>query len=187
MKRTAAMIAIALLVAGCGSGSRNSSPTAQQPLPNATTKTATSPTTSNQQIAAKHDTRPMLRAAVRAALAANHNLAIKVLWTNRLPATARHSTRGPALAELAKSAKDRHKKGLRVRMIRDEYTVISIALDPTLVKATAVAKWDQRVVPSHSNGTPLGRAVSLQERARIELRRAGSSGSFVVWKVTLVK
>jgi hypothetical protein len=129
----------------------------------------------------------MLRAAVRAALAANHKLAIRVLWTNRIPLTAGKSTRGPALAELTASAKDREKKGVRVRMIRDDYRIISIELDVTKAHATAFAEWDQRVVPSNPNGTPRGRAVSLRERARVELRRVRNSQNFVVWKVTLVK
>jgi hypothetical protein len=188
VRRTAVIVATALLFAGCGSGSRNnSSPTTQQTLPSGTSTAGTAPTSSSQKATTKQDPRATVRDAVRLALAANHQLATRVLWTNRLPATAARSTRGPALAELAASAKDRHRKGLRVRMIRDNYTVISIAFGPTLARATAFANWDQRVVPSRPNGTPLGRAVSLHERARIELRRVGSSRSFVVWKVTLVK
>jgi hypothetical protein len=187
VKRTAAMIAIALLVAGCGSSSRNSSPTAQQPLPHVMTETATSPTTSNQQIAAKHDTRAMLRTAVRMALAANHRLAIRVLWTNRLPANAARSTRGPALVGMRSSARDRQSRSVRVRMIRDDYRIASIRLGPSLVTATAVAQSIQTVVPSYLDGRPRGRSIQLHERARIVLRRLGTSGRFVVWSIALLK
>ena len=187
MKRTALTVVIALLLAGCGGGSRQSSPTMQRSASSATTTAPVAPTTSTQLARTKQKTPATLRAAVRAALAANHSLAIRVLWTNHIPVTARQSTRGPALAELAASAKDRETKGVRVRMIRDEYRIISIGVDATKASATAFAEWNQRVVPSHPNGTPLGRAVSLRERARIALRRVGNSQSFVVWKVTLVK
>jgi uncharacterized protein YceK len=187
MKRVFLTLATALLLAGCGGGSRHNGPTTQQTVTSTTTTAGTFSTTSTQQAPAKHNARKTLRAGVRAALAVNHKLAIKVLWTNRIPVTARQSTRGPALAELAASAKDREKKGVRVRMIRDDYRIISIGLDATKAHATAFAEWNQRVVPSHLNGTPRGPAVSLRERARIELRRVGNSQSFVVWKVTLIK
>lgn len=187
MKRTVLTVATILLLAGCGGSSRHSSPTTQQSMASATTTAAAAPTTSTQLATTKQDTRATLRAAVRAALAANHKLAIRVLWTNRIPVTAGQSTRGPALAELAASAKDREKKGVRVRMIRDGYRIISIGLAATKTHATAFAEWDQRVVPSHLNGTPRGGAVLLRERARVELRRVGTLQSFVVWKVTLVK
>ena len=186
MKRTALTLTTALLLAGCGGSSHQSSPTGQQSSPSATTTAALVPT-STQPATTKQNTRAALRAAVRVALAANHSLAIRVLWTNRIPVTARQSTRGPALSELAASAKDREKKGVRVRMIHDDYRIISIGLAVTKASATALAEWDQRVVPSHPDGTPLGQAVSLRERARIELRRVENSQRFVVWKVSLVK
>jgi hypothetical protein len=72
-------------------------------------------------------------------------------------------------------------------MIRDDYRITSIRLDATKARATAFAVWDQRVVPSRPDGTPVGQAVSLRERARVELRRDNTSQRFVVWKVTLVK
>jgi uncharacterized protein YceK len=184
VKRTVLTVASALLLAGCGSSSRQSNPTTQQSVPSATTTVSTG---STQQVGTKHHTRETLRAEVRAALLANHHLAIQVLWTNRVPASALHSTRGPALAEMAASAKNRERKGIRVRMLHDVYRVLSIRLGATKMTATAFAEWDQRVVPSHPNGTPFGRAVLLRERARIELRRVDTPRSFVVWKVTLVK
>jgi len=184
VKRTALIIAMVLLVPGCGGGSRKASTTVQS-VPSVTT-TSAAPTTAGEPSSTPQNTRTTLRAAVRTALAANHRLAIKVLWTNRIPVTAGQSTRGPALAELTASASDRAKKGVRVRMIRDDYRIISIRLAATRARATALAQWNQRVVPSHLDGTPRGRAVSLRERARVELRRVGSSQRFVVWRVTLV-
>jgi len=72
-------------------------------------------------------------------------------------------------------------------MIHDEYRIVSIAFGPSLASATAVAQSIQTVVPSHLNGHPLGRSVRLNERARIVLRRLGTSESFVVRRITLLK
>jgi hypothetical protein len=186
VKRIALVSAVALLLAGCGNGGGHSSPPTQQSLSNVPS-TATAPTTSTQSVATTRTVRATVRDAIRAALAANHSLAIRVLWTNQIPLTARQSTRGPALAEMEASARDRQKKGIRVRMIHDDYRIISIVFGAAKTTANALAAWDQRVVPSHSDGTPLGRPVTLHERARIQLRRADDSRNFVVWKVTLVK
>lgn len=185
MKRIALVTAIGLLLAGCGNGTRSSGKSTQQSVP--AVATTTTPSTTSTQPAKKQVVRATSRAAVRSALAANHSLAIKVLWTNSVPATAQKSTRGPALTEMAASAKNRQKKGIRVRMIHDNYRIVSIDFGAAEMTAHALAVWNQRVVPSHSDGTPLGRPVTLHERARIELRRADSSQNFVVWKVTLVK
>lgn len=187
MKRIALTVATALLLAGCGGSSRHSSPTTQQLVPSTTTTAGVASTTSTQQMVAKHDARETLRAGVRAALLANHHLALRVLWTNHVPASAPRSTRGPALAGMSASAHDRQNRGVRVRMIRDRYRIASIAFGPSLAGATAVAQSIQTVVPSHLNGHPLGRSVRLNERARIVLRRLGTSNSFVVWRITLLK
>lgn len=186
MKRAALITAIALSLAGCGGGGHQS----RQSTPSSTARTTTTAATVSTSPAERTTTEQVdatLRTAVRAALAANHTLAIRVLWTNRIPSAARDSTRGPALAELTASAKNREEKGIRVRMIHDTYRVIWIHLGRTRTHPTALAEWDQRVVPSHLNGTPRGGAVSLRERARIELRPADAATSFVVWRVTLVK
>jgi hypothetical protein len=71
-------------------------------------------------------------------------------------------------------------------MIRDEYRILSVRLDSRKTRASAVAEWTQRVVPSRLDGSPMGRSLALHERARIELRRASPS-RFVVWKVTLAR
>jgi uncharacterized protein YceK len=187
MKCVFLTLATALLLAGCGGGSRHNSPTTQQTVTSTTTTAGTVSTTSTQQTPAKHNARKTLLAGVRAALLANHHLAIRVLWTNRVPTSAVHSTRGSALAGMRASARDRQGRGVRVRMVHDDYRIVSIALGPSLASATAVAQSIQTVVPSHLDGRPLGRSVRLNERARIVLRRLGKSRSFVVWRITLLK
>jgi hypothetical protein len=138
--------------------------------------------TSNQQAS-----EATLRQGVRTALAANHRLAIYVLWHNSLPHWASSSTRGPALSSLRQAGAAREKRGVRVRLSRDEYRVLSIRLDPSYTKAMAVARGTQRVRPYGLSGKPLGQTVLLDERARIELHRVGSSTRFVVWKVALIR
>ena len=187
MKRVFLTLATALLLAGCGGGSRHNSPTTQQTVTSTTTTAGTFSTTSTQQAPAKHNARKTLLAGVRAALLANHHLAIRVLWTNRVPASAPRSTRGSALAGMSASARDRQSRGVRIRMIHDEYRIVSIAFGPSLASATAVAQSIQTVVPSHLNGRPLGRSVRLNEQARFVLCRLGTSESFVVWRITLLK
>jgi hypothetical protein len=128
-----------------------------------------------------------LHDGVVAALHANHKLAIRVLWTNQVPATASRSTRGPALAGMRASAKGRQRQKVRVRMLHDDYRIISIRLDPSYASAIAVVQANQKELPSAFDGKPLGRALELRERARIELHRIGSSRSFVVWRLTLLQ
>ena len=164
----------ALLLAGCGNAN---SKTTNNAKTNAT----------SQPVASGKPTAADLRHGVLIALRANHKLAVGVLWTNKVPANAKRSTRGPALAGIRASANDRQRKRLRVRMLHDDYRIISIRLDPSYTSAIAVVQSTQKVVPSQLNGKPLGRSVELHERARIDLHRIGSSRSFVVWRLTLLK
>jgi hypothetical protein len=187
MRRLAVILGLALLVTGCGGGSHESSNTQTAAGPSSTTTVAATATAKVQSDRPKRTNRATAQAAVRAALAENHRLVTRALWTNHVPPTAQRSTRGPALAALIASANDRTKKRIRVRMLRDDYQVLSVQLAPKEAQATAVAEWNQRVQPSHLDGRPLGRAVALHERARIQLRRATPQVTFVVWKVTLVK
>lgn len=159
----AAMLALA---AGCGGGGK----------PAATTLRAT--TTAQTSVT-------QLRNAVRQALKADDRLSGYVLWTNRVPAWATRSTRGPALAALRKSAEDRRKRGIRVRTLVDTLKISSINLDPSYTKATAVVRSIQRVRPYHG-AKPSGRAVKLDERAKVELHRIGASDRFVVWRVRVL-
>ena len=125
------------------------------------------------------------RSEVGAALHANHELAVGVLWRDHVPASARRSTLGPALAAMRASASERWQAELRVRMLRDLYRVVSIRLDPSHGSATAVVLSKQTLVPSRLDGRARGAPVELEERARIELRRIGSPGRFLVWRLTL--
>jgi hypothetical protein len=111
---------------------------------------------------------------------------VYVLWNNMVPPWAERSTRGPALGGLRAAAADRKRRGIRVRLISDRFQIDSIRLDPSYAEATAIARGRQRVRPHHLNGKPAGRAVVLNEKARIELRRVGRTNRFVVWRVKLL-
>jgi hypothetical protein len=169
--RPAALAAITLtlaLAAGCGGGGKSA----------ATSTTTSTPTNTTQASAAE------LKTAVRQALRADDRLSGYVLWSNRVPAWASRSTRGPALAALRRSAADRRKRGIRIRTLTDRLQVTSITLDPSYTKATATVRSVQRVQPYH--GTKPGRAVKLDERAKVELRRLRASRRFVVWSVRVL-
>lgn len=127
-----------------------------------------------------------LRQAVHRALDGNLRLSVFVLWNNRIPPWAELSTRGPALKALRAAARNRRERGIRVRLVLNRRDIRSIRLDPSYVSATAIVLDRQRVQPSRRNGRPLGRAVTLKERARYELRRIGDSDRFVVWRVVLL-
>ncbi len=163
-----AILTLILLLTGCGSGSNDSAPTTTQ-----TTTTATNPTAA-------------LKRGVRSALNENRRLSIYVLWNNKIPAWATHSTRGPALNSLKTAAQTRRKRGIRVRVLKDERRVQSLRLDPSYLHATATVVDQQRLQPSRPNGTPLGRVVKLREKARYELRRVGRTDRFVVWNVVVL-
>ena len=126
-----------------------------------------------------------LEDAVRQVLRRNDRLSGYVLWSNRVPTWATQTTRGPALATLRESAADRRKRGVRIRTLASRLEVSSIALDPSYTRATAVVRSIQRVRP-YRGGKPSGRAVKLDERASVELRRLGSSDRFVVWRVRVL-
>jgi hypothetical protein len=113
------------------------------------------------------------------------NVSVFVLWHNRVPAWASRSTGGPALNSLRAAASTRRSRGVRARVLSDRRRVVSLKLDPSYTKATAVVVDRQRVQPSDRKGRPLGRVVVLNERATYELRRIGSSARFVVWRVVL--
>jgi outer membrane murein-binding lipoprotein Lpp len=174
MKRmgTFALVVSSVALAGCSSGSHQAN------------STTTSPSTSGATTSTQPDAQALDRAA-RAALDANHKVSIFVLWHNRVPAWASRSTGGPALASLRSAAVTRRSRGVRARLLSDRRRVVSLKLDPSYTSATAVVVDRQRVQPSGRNGKPLGRTVVLNERATYELRRIGSSGRFVVWRVVL--
>jgi hypothetical protein len=168
MMRRLGPVLIALLVAiGAGCDGGNGEVETQPPTTTTTSQTG----------------RAALERSVRQALRENNRLSGYVLWSNRIPGWATRSTRGPALAALRRSAADRRKRGIRVRTLTSRLEITSIDLDPSYTSATAVVRSVQRVRP-YEGGKPSGRAVKLDERARVELRRLGSSERFVVWKLS---
>ena len=170
MIRLATLTLVLVLVVGCGSTSRKH--TAAK-----TTTVATAPSVTASD----------LRNGVVVALRADHKLAVRVLWTNQVPPTATQSTGGPALAGMRASANGREKQQIRVRMLHDVYRIISIQLDPSYTAATAVAQSNQNLRLSYLDGRPTGRATEINERARIDLHRVGTSSRFVVWRLTVLK
>jgi hypothetical protein len=168
MMRRLAPILIALLVAvGAGCDGGNGGVETQPPTTTTSSETG----------------RAALQRAARRALQENDRLSGYVLWFNRIPHWATRSTRGPALAALRTSAAERRQRGIRVRTLASRLEVTSMDLDPSYTRATAILRSVQRVRP-YEGGKPSGRAVKLDERARVELRRLGSSERFVVWKLS---
>jgi hypothetical protein len=170
MTRRLAPVLVAILVAiaaGCDGGDGE-------------VVTQTSPPTTSPQTG-----EAALKDGVRQALRDNDRLSGYVLWSNRVPAWATRSTRGPALATLRRSADDRRTRGIRLRTLLNRLEITSIELDPSYTTATAVVRSIQRVRP-YSGGKPLGRAIKLNERATVELRRLGAAGRFVVWRVRVL-
>jgi len=157
---------LAAIAAGCNGGNEK---VATQPPATTTSETTTA----------------TLESGVRQALRENDQLSGYVLWNNRVPAWAMRSTRGPALVTLRQSAADRRRRGIRVRTLVNRLEITSIKVDPSYTKATAVVRSVQRVRP-YRGGKPIGRAVKLDERANIELRRVGTSSRFVVWRVRVL-
>lgn len=170
MTRRLGAVLIALLLAiaaGCDGGDGE---VATQPPP-----TTTSPEAGEAA----------LESAARQAMQMNDRLSGYVLWFNRLPTWATRSTRGPALATLRESAADRRARGIRIRTLASRLEITSIDLDPSYTRATAVVRSIQRLRP-YRGGAPIGRAIRLDERATVELRRVGSSDRFVVWRVRVL-
>ena len=161
------LVAVAALAAGCG-GANGS--------------TATTSMTTRTDTKAETITTATLKAGVRTAIRANVHLSTYVLWHNQIPKWAAQSTRGPALKALRSAAAARKKQGIQIKNLSGGYTVSSITLSPSYATATAVVKSHQRVAP-YSAGRRLGRAITENDHARIQLHRLGSSGRFVVWKV----
>jgi len=155
------------LLTGCGGDNDDPAPPSTQ-----TATTAPNPTAA-------------LKREARSALSENRRLSIYVLWNNKIPAWSTHSTRGPALDSLRTAAQNRRKRGIRVYVLKDERRVVSLQLDPSYLRATATVVDEQRLQPSRRNGSPLGRVVSLNEKARYVLRRIGRTNRFVVWNVVV--
>jgi hypothetical protein len=106
-----------------------------------------------------------------------------VLWTNTIPVTATRSTGGPALASLRSAAAGRRKQGIRIRTLSEQTVFLSIKLNRSNSLATVVVRARETLAP-YQAGKRLGRAISLDERARLELRRSDHTNRFRVWNVT---
>ena len=160
-----------LVAAGCGGSS-----------------SAAKPHSSTQEPARTSDATgaAVLDDAARKALRQNYTLSLYVLWHNELPAWARQSTRGPALAGLRSSAEGRKKRGIHIRVLDRKFTIVALKLDPSYTRATATVQSRQHVRPYRSSH-PLGQATKLDERAHIELRRIDNTSRLIVWKVELLK
>ncbi len=167
MSKTAVIgcIAIALVAAGCGGGGSHAGMSTSTPT--ATTDRASEPA--------------RLENAVRVAVKQNFKLSLYVLWHNEIPAWASRSTGGPALAALRASAVTRAGRNIRIRPITTQLRIQEIRLDPSYATATAVADSKQRVRP-YEAGKPQSKLIALHERARLTLKRVGSSERFIVWK-----
>lgn len=164
---TVVIVLLLVVAAGCDGGDGE---VGTQP------PTATTSTTSSDAA---------LRDAVRQALRRNDRLSGYVLWRNRVPTWATQTTRGPALLTLRQSAADRRKRGVRIRTLANTLEISSIELDPSYTTATATVRSIQRIRPYRS-GKPAGRAVKVDERADVELRRLDASNRFVVWRVRVL-
>ncbi len=168
MRRLGPVLIALLVVVGAGCDGGNDEAATEPPQTTTTSETG----------------KAALERAVRSALDQNRRLSVYVLWNNRIPTWAKQSTRGPALLALRDAAADRRKRGVRVRLLSDRFQILSIRLEPSFTEATAIARGRQRVRPYGWNGKPIGRAVELNEQARVELRRLGATDRFVVWRVT---
>lgn len=160
-----------LLLAGCG-GSTTATPSAHT--------TATTTTTTRAQTVASGA--GVLRRAVVAAIDADHKTSNRALWTNTVPARPA-GVAGPALTALRQSVAGRRKQGIKIRMLHESFRIVSTQIAPSYETATAVVLDIQRVQPTHPNGRPFGRSVTLNERVLLELHRTTGRTQFVVWKV----
>lgn len=161
-------LAVALAATGCGGGS------------------ASPASTTTGSIRATSDPTAVLNRAARDALRKNYQLSGYVLWHNAIPASAQQSTRGPALAALRSAAAQRRKSGIQIKPVEGHLTVVSVAIDPSFTKATAVTRAAGRVRP-YEGGKAEPRTITVHERARVELRRLDRSKKFVVWQVTVLR
>lgn len=159
--------AVALIAAGCGGS-------------HAALSTSAPATT-----AARVSEPVRLEAAVRAAVTQNFKLSLYVLWHNEIPAWASRSTGGPALAALRASAESRRGRGIRIRPVKTALRVQAVSVDASYMTATAVADSEQRVRP-YEAGKPQPKLIALHERARLTLKRVGSSDRFIVWKAVAI-
>jgi hypothetical protein len=165
------ILAACIAAAGCDSANPNDSASSQTGSPSKPSTTGPAESTA------------ALERAVRTAIRQNNKLSQYVLWHNRVPASARRSTRGRALETMRESAANRREGRLRVRTLAVRVDVAEIRLDPSYTRATASVQQRGRV-RLYRTGRPLRRPLPLDERARFHLRRVGDEPRFIVWEVT---
>lgn len=119
---------------------------------------------------------------MKAAIRRNVKLSTYVLWHNQIPRWATQSTRGPALTALRNAAATRRRQGIQIKNLAGGYTVSSIAIAPSYATATAIVRSHQRVAP-YKSGRRLGKAITENDNARVQLHRLGDTKRFVVWRV----
>lgn len=130
------------------------------------------------------DSAAVMRDAVERALADNLALSRRALWTNEVPPSARNSTRGAALIEMRRSAADRRRDGVRVRVVERDMKIEAIRVEPSYERAAATVVLRDRVRIHERKRSP--RIQQADERVLIELRRVDRDDPprFVVWQVS---
>lgn len=172
MRRPGILVTLGLLLFACGcGGSKTHTAASHQP----TTTTPSQPTTP-----------AVLEQAVRSAIRMNAQLSSYVLWRNTVPSWALRSTNGPALNALKGAAAERAAQHLQLRTASQRISIISIALAPSYLSATAKVRESGSVV-QYRRGRRLSQPLRLDEVAQVELRRPDSSPSFRVWTVRASK
>ena len=163
------VVVLLLMLAGCGGSSDETSTAADH----RTTETAP-------------DSATVMRNAVERALAENLAVSRRALWTNEVPLSARSSTRGAALIEMRRSAAERRRDGVRVRVVEPRLRIDAIDIDPSYERATARIVLRDRLRIAARGRRP--RVEQADARARVELRRVGDEPPhFVVWQVTVAR
>src|SRR6266545_4290325 len=119
MPSCALFVLVVVAATSCSGSSHNKT--------NALTTIATTSTTTS-------DIAATLIAAVRTAINEDHRMSVRVLWTNAVPARPR-ATAGPALVVLRRSAAVRARRGIRVRVLSEQFRVVSIKLNPSYDRA----------------------------------------------------
>lgn len=169
MRRRLAILAVCLLLAGCGGSGSGTNPGT---VSTGTTSAGPSPTAALEQ-------------AARSAIEQNTKLSDYVLAHNSVPAWASQSTSGPALAALRSAAAHREAGKVRVQLLTGNVAVRSVQLDPSYQSATASIVERSRV-RVYQHGHAIGGVRNLNEPATVELHRVGGKTEFVVWKLAPV-
>jgi len=167
MRRTLLVLTGSAVLAGCGASAHRDS---------------TSAITTKASVQTAPSAEARLEHGVREAINQDHALSVQALWTNMVPSN--HSaTAGPQLEALRQSVAQRRAQGVRVKLLEEQFRIAAIHLEPSYSTASATVTDHERVQPTYANGRPRGKAVTLNEQVRLELRRVGGT-RFVVWKVT---